>query len=180
MNSLIDARNQKSKWKFFCTLFWMPKTPDVSIYRSPLTWIRNASLASFRRSDVHSYTISTHRNHAKRAPGSVFQPRVFGLGFDLYPIYIGTVLNSHVLQNLYQLRATIACSERHSHFRKPKLAHACAIFAIFLKLIPHRAKHSPVSFRLYQCSWLRGLLQVRYEKPRGGSRGAMTRSLSGR
>ena len=25
-----------------------------------------------------------------------------------------------------------------------------------------------------------GLLQVRYEKPRGGSRGAMTRSLSGR
>jgi hypothetical protein len=42
-----------------------------------------------------------------------------------------------------------------------------------------RTKHSLLPIRLYQCSWLR-VVQARYEEPRGGSRGAMTRSLSGR
>src|ERR1700682_1496842 len=42
-----------------------------------------------------------------------------------------------------------------------------------------RTKHSLLQLRLYQCSRLR-VVQARHEEPRGGSRGAMTRSLSGR
>jgi hypothetical protein len=41
-------------------------------------------------------------------------------------------------------------------------------------------KHSPLVTRLYVCSRLPGCSWRDLEKPRGGSRGVLTRSLSGR
>jgi hypothetical protein len=75
----------KVEVEIFRTLLWMPKVPDVSIYRSALTWIRYPRLASFSRSDSHSSTISTSQNHAKRAPGLGFQPASSALGLIYTP-----------------------------------------------------------------------------------------------
>jgi len=114
---------------------------------------------------------------ARTVPQARFSARVFVFGLFYTPFRSAQFLNSHVLQNIYPVRRANCILQRHPYFRKTKLAHACSIF-----FEPSSVMHETFAQMLSSIpvQLVTGLLQARYEKPRGGSRGAMTRSLSGR
>lgn len=69
---------------------------------------------------------------------------------------------------------------RQSHYRQAWREHFQPSSVRSFMNLQYSTKHSSTLLRLYQCSWLRIVSRLDKEKPRGGSRGAATRSLSGR